>query len=277
MVDLKYVKKKRRKKIAVVTVGTSAALVGAFATISFLGSRVGSYTTKLSHDRTSLTLLEYKDQDPLEGTTYQKFDNLPIFTLWSSVDIQNHDQVDSETTDYLDIATEGVGSDSSTCYFFKHTFYLKNNGVVTCGYKFTIRLSDNVAPAGAKYDLSDILRVRLYENVDDDAHEYVNYARHKLQNTPVWEEEPYRECVSVNPRSELWDTLDEKEKFATSFVSDTVVLEKTVDNYKPGDITRYTVVFWLEGEDPQCDGSMPTNGSIKLGVEINGYEQETQD
>ena len=42
---------------------------------------------------------------------------------------------------------------------------------------------------------------------------------------------------------------------------------------------RYTVVYWLEGYDPQSTTELtpPQNALIKLGVEINAYEDDEKD
>ena len=35
----------------------------------------------------------------------------------------------------------------------------------------------------------------------------------------------------------------------------------------------YTVLFWLEGDDPECQ-TVPDNASLKLGVTINANSDE---
>ena len=48
-----------------------------------------------------------------------------------------------------------------------------------------------------------------------------------------------------------------------------------VDNFIRNDIRRYTIVFWLEGYDPQSrpDEEHPEGATLKLGVDISAYEK----
>lgn len=46
----------------------------------------------------------------------------------------------------------------------------------------------------------------------------------------------------------------------------TLVLESRL-NFNPGDIDRYTIVVWLEGDDPECvDGLI--GGEIKMHMNL---------
>ena len=38
----------------------------------------------------------------------------------------------------------------------------------------------------------------------------------------------------------------------TEFKTETVIAESDIENFAPGDVTKYTVVIWLEGNDPDC-------------------------
>lgn len=39
---------------------------------------------------------------------------------------------------------------------------------------------------------------------------------------------------------------------AINFNTDTNVCNKTVKQFRPGDVKKYTLIMWLEGEDPDC-------------------------
>ena len=41
-------------------------------------------------------------------------------------------------------------------------------------------------------------------------------------------------------------------------------MEEHVENFKPGDINKYTVVVWIEGTDPDCTDNI-------LGGEFKAY------
>jgi hypothetical protein len=41
-----------------------------------------------------------------------------------------------------------------------------------------------------------------------------------------------------------------------SFASDVVVAKGLQENVAPGDVHKYTVVIWLEGDDPDCSDDL---------------------
>lgn len=62
-----------------------------------------------------------------------------------------------------------------------------------------------------------------------------------------------------------------------SFVSDSVVMEETVEKFEAGKVDRYTVVVWLEGEDPECvNDIMGGEAKLAMDVEVLGKAEETQ-
>ena len=52
------------------------------------------------------------------------------------------------------------------------------------------------------------------------------------------------------------------------FVSETVAAEGRQDNVYPDDIHKYTVVIWLEGDDPECDDRL-MGAKIGMNFQIN--------
>ena len=49
----------------------------------------------------------------------------------------------------------------------------------------------------------------------------------------------------------------------TNFLSSGVVTAGTVEAFKPGDISKITVVIWIEGNDPDCTDDL-LGGEFKL-------------
>ena len=64
--------------------------------------------------------------------------------------------------------------------------------------------------------------------------------------------------------------------YAEKFEAEDRVTTLRVKDFKQDDIRRYTIVTWLEGEDPESDHrkEAPKGAKIKIGVEINAYENE---
>ena len=54
----------------------------------------------------------------------------------------------------------------------------------------------------------------------------------------------------------------------TNFVSPGVVTSGQIDDFRPGDISRVTIVVWLEGNDPDCTDDV-LGGELKFDMEIN--------
>lgn len=66
---------------------------------------------------------------------------------------------------------------------------------------------------------------------------------------------------------------NEPEKDTLPFYSkDEAVLEQRKD-FKPGDIDKFTIVIWLEGDDPDCIDNI-LGGEIKMHMEIREEHKE---
>ncbi|MCR5694997.1 MAG: hypothetical protein K6G89_08570 [Clostridia bacterium] len=100
--------------------------------------------------------------------------------------------------------------------YLAYTFYCMNAGKATLAYTYDLYI------ANMTLDIEKACRIRLYVNG-----EYVDYAY---------------------PRSDG----DGPEPGTTAFQSRTTVVKNRIENFAPGDITRYTIVVWLEGNDPEC-------------------------
>ena len=51
----------------------------------------------------------------------------------------------------------------------------------------------------------------------------------------------------------------------TNFYSNSIITQKNIGNFYPGDIAKITVVIWLEGEDPDCNDDI-LGGQFKTDV-----------
>ena len=57
--------------------------------------------------------------------------------------------------------------------------------------------------------------------------------------------------------------VDPENRVMTNFASGNTVTNGLVENFKPGDITKITVVIWLEGNDPDCTDDI-LGGEFKI-------------
>lgn len=105
--------------------------------------------------------------------------------------------------------------------YIAYTFYVQNASSVEknaeISYDYEVKMS------GITNGLDEAIRLRLYV----DGGEPVTYAKTKSDGTGA-------------------------EPATTEFYSSTVMARGRIDGFKPGDKTKYTVVIWIEGNDPDC-------------------------
>lgn len=124
------------------------------------------------------------------------------------------------------IDNEGEGSHNGKNYI-AYTFYAENMGQDTINYWTTIKIDDVVR------NVDEAIRLMVFKNG-----EKVVYAKN---NRETGEPEP--------------NTIAFKNE-------DTVMLELS-ENFKVGDIDKWTVVVWVEGDDPECKDDL-IGGEIKM-------------
>lgn len=121
--------------------------------------------------------------------------------------------------------------DHGTKNYIAYTFHIKNLGKSTCVYKASITIS------GATKNVDEAIRIRVYTNG-----QYIDYAKAKKDGSGA-------------------------EKNTTPFLSATTVYESQRPQFAPSDIDKYTVVMWLEGDDPECTDSI-IGGTIKAEMDF---------
>lgn len=116
--------------------------------------------------------------------------------------------------------------------YIAYTFYVQNAGEVEISYEYEIKMSD------ITNGLDEALRVRLYVN----GGEPVTYAKTKSDGSGA-------------------------EPATTEFRSATVVTNGRVEAFKPDDKTKFTIVIWIEGNDPDCIDWI-IGGKMKIDMDI---------
>ena len=58
------------------------------------------------------------------------------------------------------------------------------------------------------------------------------------------------------------------EKDTKKFYSDSIAVLESVKNFKPEQKTKFTIVIWIEGDDPECLDDI-IGGSVKLQMDIS--------
>lgn len=129
-----------------------------------------------------------------------------------------------------DIDNEGNGSHNGRNYI-AYTFYTENQGQDTINYWTTIEIEDVVK------NVDEAIRIMVIKNG-----EKTIYAKKN------------RDTGEIEPNTQAF------------YSEDTVMLVNN-ENFKVGDIDKYTIVIWVEGDDPECKDEL-IGGEIKMHMDI---------
>lgn len=130
---------------------------------------------------------------------------------------------------------EGIDGDQEGSHngenYLAYTFYLENKGSEVVNYWYEIDIDDVIK------NVDKAIRVRVYLNGEE-----TTYARAN-------------------------ETTGEPEEGTKKFFSATEVLVEPRKKFKPGDIDKFTIVVYLEGDDPDCIDAL-IGGEIKMHMDI---------
>ena len=135
--------------------------------------------------------------------------------------------------DTIDANVDMIDGEHNGRDYIAYTFYVQNAGEAEVAYDYEIRMS------GVTNGLDEAIRIRLYV----DGGEPVDYAKTKSDGSGA-------------------------EPGTTEFHSATTVLLDRVDGFEPGDVTKFTVVIWIEGNDPDCIDWL-IGGKMRLDMQIS--------
>ncbi len=152
---------------------------------------------------------------------------------------------------------QGDGQKNET--FFAYTFYLRNEGETQVDYDWKLQINSE------SKDLSTAIWVMVFEEdqmtlfaepradgtpqalpvMDDDSRGYPELEIFQKAADPA----QYQKIQEKNGR-------DYYRVIPKNFLSHTVVTAGTKEAVQPGDTHKYTVVIWLEGDDPDCTDAL---------------------
>ncbi len=290
MYDLILVRRRRRRRIAALVSLICSIGVTALIIVAFLGQYTGTFTVSLTNSSVKLSLSEKANFE--NPRTYLRIDQLNLFEEYTYVNIVNKD-LDDEDKDYtvgeetVEIRDKdgNVTETKQVLNYLKYTFYVGNIGSKAAYYDMKINLLEcTQSTDGTGRRLDDTLRVMVYENDIDDPdntgeHNVDVYAKESTRrgNVDKEGEGTYREFISSMPnRTEKGFVEDERHPLAISFESEKTIKTYSRGGFHAGQIRRYTLVSWLEGEDQDSGNKTgaPVGATLKLGVEITAYENE---
>lgn len=139
----------------------------------------------------------------------------------------------------IDLDTSENGSHNGDNYV-AYTFYVKNEGQVELNYDAVLDI------IGVAKSADEAARVMVYKNGEPEI-----YAKGQ------------------------YDNREQAETDATRFVDDKVVMKTRTENFDVDDVDKYTIVIWIEGNDPECIDDI-RDGHIRMRM-LFQVEDEDED
>ena len=169
-----------------------------------------------------------------------------------------------KNVDQIDGSYNGKG-------YSAYTFYIQNTGEVPCSFEYTLKINSQ------SKDVRNAAWVMLFMNGEmcfyaasrEDGDNQTLPARD--DNTRGYRNPPFMDKAQF-PQQQFEIIENEASQLeyyrliAFPFESDTVVTSGIVEDVQPGDIHKYTVVLWLEGDDPDCTDDLIGG---HMGLEFN--------
>ena len=157
----------------------------------------------------------------------------------------------------LDLEAEGSHNGRN---YLAYTFYLTNNGKETLNYQSMLQ------SVKAAKDADEVVRIMVYKNGEPqvfakenrgltnggtpEPFEQIFKKEIPANYTPPTAEE-IEEAAKLPQNKELVNHTDE-EIVIQPFVDSKTVFNTEVEGLEPGATDKYTIVMWVEGEDPEC-------------------------
>lgn len=137
--------------------------------------------------------------------------------------------------DYIPSDVYFLDGNNSGKNYIAYTFYVFNSGIETLDYSMKFKIEST------SKNLDDVVRVRLYVN-----DELTTYAK--------------RSAITGDP-----------ETGTTAFESDNLITSHTITDFEPNEVTKYSIVLWVDGEDIECTNEK-IGGSITLSMAFSVLE-----
>lgn len=192
-------------------------------------------------------------------------------------------EVTNITYDWLPatLDLEADGSHNGRNYL-AYTFYLTNNG------KETLNYSSMLQSVKAAKDADEACRVMIYKNGEPEVFAKENRGLTSSDGSPEPFEEIFKKEIPANytpptkeeieaaakepQNKELVNHTDEA-IVIQPFVDSKTVFNTEVEGLEPGATDKYTIVMWIEGEDPECLDVI-RDGYVKLMWFFNVADEE---
>lgn len=214
---------RRYRKILPPIIGASTLFLVMLYIVSLMFSRYGSFT---------VTVKDYEDRKYAialsEGHDFRH--STSHLNAAAATNITNIDGNDLPE-DLND--TDGMHNGEN---YLAYTFYVKNTGEVACSYRYSLIISR------ATMGIDAAARVRVYFDGD----------YYKAETDTYRYDGSYTDYAKPKTGANGQPEIDPDGRVMTNFKNGDVIMESEKSGFAPGDMSKVTVVIWLEGNDPDC-------------------------
>lgn len=226
---IRYIQRRAFLRVGLLITGV---LLIIFAILAFFGQNVGNFVVSVGEDDyyRGLALSSNKELNPVTSRLLASPMTNVRDCTYSWINIQKA------------CGTDGDYRDPDFSYL-AYTFYLYNANEDSEEGSESMDVLMNLNISSVKNGVDEAVRVLLVEND----------TRYKLYMKPDSEELHYS----------FYDYDEALEVY--NFESDTVILSSKIENLRPGQSTKFSIIMWLEGEDPDCT-TVIQKGKIKMNM-----------
>ncbi len=244
--------------------GAAVLLLGSMYLISVITEMRGHFTISMSEDMFEEGFTISEDRDFKVPTSHLFATPAVDVPCISIVDVpDNVNEIDGEHN----------GN------YFAYTFYLRNDGNSAADYTWELRLnSESLSVSKAAWvmifvDGEMTMYARAKENGEPEAipakdDDSVGYLNPPLYDHAADKEGQYEVIKEVGD-IQYWRTIPK------NFVDERTIAQGTRLATQPGEIHKYTVVVWLEGNDPDCTDQL-VGGHLGLEIYLSMLTNEDE-
>ena len=150
----------------------------------------------------------------------------------SSLNAKSAEKITNIAGETISPNVDNIDGEHNGRNYIAYTFYVQNAGEVEISYDYTVKIS------GITNALDEAIRIRLYV----DGGEPVTYAKTKSDGSGA-------------------------EPGPVEFHSANVAARGRIESFEPLEKTKFTVVIWIEGNDPDCIDWL-IGGKMKIEMDI---------
>ncbi len=179
----------------------------------------------------------------------------------------------------LDLEAEGSHNGRN---YLAYTFFLTNNGKETLNYQSMLQ------SVKAAKDADEACRVMIYKNGEPEVFAKENRGLTSADGSPEEFEKIFKKEIPANYTPPTAEEIEEAAKLPQNkelvnhtdeeiviqpFVDSKTVFNTEIEGLEPGQTDKYTIVMWIEGEDPECLDVI-RDGYVKLMWFFNIADEE---